>query len=59
MRAWEVISGRRKEALDTLTYSYAARQLVGLDMERQESDLTRRDAPQKFPTVDKSAWLER
>lgn len=60
MRVWEVISGRRNEALDTLAYSYAARQLVGLDMERRESDLMRKDGPKKAPpTVVKSAWLER
>jgi phage terminase large subunit GpA-like protein len=59
MRVWEVISGRRNEALDTLAYSYAARQLVGLDMERREADLARKDGPKKAPTVVKSAWLER
>ncbi|WP_417809946.1 phage terminase large subunit family protein [Thioclava sp.] len=57
MRVWEVISGRRNEALDTLAYSYAARQLVGLDMERRESDLARKDGPKKAPTVVKSAWI--
>ncbi|WP_073035247.1 terminase gpA endonuclease subunit [Roseovarius pacificus] len=58
-RVWEVISSRRNEVLDTLAYSYAARQLVGLDMERRESDLQRKDGPKKAPTVVKSAWLER
>lgn len=57
MRVWEVISGRRNEALDTLSYSYAARQLVGLDMERRADDLCRKDGPRKVPTVVKSAWL--
>jgi len=59
VRVWEVISGRRNEALDTLAYSYAARQVVGLDMERQESDLMRKDGPKKAPLVVNSAWLSR
>lgn len=50
---------RRNGALEIFAYSYAPRQIVGLDMGRWESDLARKDGPKKARTVIKSAWLER
>lgn len=58
VRRWEVISGRRNEALDTLVYAFAARQLVGVDMERRADDLASVCGPQKRPKVIRSAWLD-
>ena len=58
-RGWEVISGRRNEALDTLGYSYAARGLVGLDLDRRESDLASVTGARKAATVIRSAWIDR
>lgn len=57
VKTWELTSGRRNEALDTLTYSYAARGLVGLDLDRRERGLGSVTLPQKPDTVFKSAWL--
>ena len=56
-RTWEVISGRRNEALDTLGYSYAARGLVGVHIDRRESDLASVTGARKTATVVKSKWL--
>ena len=58
VKRWEVISGRRNEALDTLTYSHAARGLVGVDMERRASDLARVTGSEKPSMVIKSKWLD-
>lgn len=46
IRAFEKISGRRNETLDTLTYAYAARQLVQIDMERWETELAQSNKTQ-------------
>jgi phage terminase large subunit GpA-like protein len=59
VKRWEVISGRRNEALDTLTYSYAARGLVGVDMERRADDLASVTGPTKPSMVVKSKWLSK
>ncbi|SIN74340.1 phage terminase large subunit family protein [Vannielia litorea] len=59
IRRWEVISGRRNEALDTLVYSYAARGLVGLDVERREADLASVTGGEKRARVIRSNWLGR
>lgn len=58
IRAWEVISGRRNEALDTLVYAYAARGLVGMDLERREADLASVTGARKPASVIRSKWLE-
>lgn len=58
VKKWELTSGRRNEALDTLTYSYAARGLVGLDLDRRESDLASVSGPPLRMTVARSKWLE-
>jgi len=58
VRRWEVISGRRNEALDTLVYAFAARQLVGVDLDRRADDLERADGPKRVPKVIRSAWMD-
>lgn len=59
-RRWEVISGRRNEALDTLTYAIAARQLVGVDLGRREEEVASAGAVAKAPpSVIRSKWLDR
>ena len=49
MQVLGVISGRRNKTLDTSAYSYATRLLVGLDMERRESNLMCKDGPKNGP----------
>lgn len=56
-RAWEVISGRRNEALDTLVYAFAARGLIGLDLSRREAELGSVTGAEKRATVARSKWL--
>lgn len=58
VKRWEITSGRRNEALDTLTYSYAARGLVGTDLVRREADLARVTGFLKPAMVARSKWLE-
>lgn len=58
VKKWELTSGRRNEALDTLTYSYAARGLVGLDLNRRADDLASVSGPQTRTTVARSKWLD-
>ncbi|GGL52195.1 terminase [Wenxinia marina] len=57
VRRWEVVSGRRNEALDTLVYAYGARGLIGADVERREAELGKVTGPPKPVTVVKSRWL--
>lgn len=59
VKTWELTSGWRNEELDTLTYCYAARGLVGLDLDRREGDLARKEGPKTAPKMVNSAWLER
>nr|WP_306266472.1 phage terminase large subunit family protein [Pararhizobium sp. IMCC3301] len=59
VRAFERIPGRRVETLDCLVYAWAARQLVGLDLERRETDLSRANGPEKRPAIIRSSWMER
>lgn len=56
-RVWQVISGRRNEALDTLCYSYAARKLVGLDLDSRQRDLASVTGMRKSSLAIKSKWL--
>lgn len=59
-RSFERISGKRAEALDCLVYSFAARGLVNMDLDRREADLQSAAAPtSKAPSVIKSPWVER
>ena len=52
------ISGRRAEALDCVTYAFAARQVFHLDPERRAADLASAAAPRRAQMVSKSKWLE-
>ena len=56
-KIWELISGRRNESLDTLTYNIAARQLLPQDLGRLEAVSRGKETPRQ--TVVKSKWLER
>lgn len=58
VRRFERIPGRRVEALDCLTYAFAARQLAGLDLGRRESELSDVTGAAKRPAVIRSAWLD-
>jgi len=51
------ISGRRAEALDCVTYAFAARQVFHLDADRRGSELATASAPQKAAMVSRSKWL--
>lgn len=58
-RAFVRFPGRRSEALDCLVYSFAARQLVNLDLDRRADELASAIMPKKPPAVIRSAWLNR
>ena len=53
------IVGRRAEALDCVVYGMAARALVGVAVDRRESELASKSLPKPTSTVIKSTWLER
>lgn len=57
IKLWEVTDVRRNDALDALTYSYAAHGLAGLDIECREADLGNVVVPAKRKFVVRSAWL--
>ncbi len=59
IRAFERIPRRRSEALDCVVYSFAARQLVNLDLDRREEEMASPIMPQRPPQVIRSAWLGR
>jgi phage terminase large subunit GpA-like protein len=58
-RAFERIPGRRAECLDALTYSLAARNLINVDLDRREGELSSQAAPVAPPAVIRSKWLNR
>ncbi|BBU54068.1 hypothetical protein KU6B_03330 [Mameliella alba] len=51
------IKGKRAETLDATVYAWAARQLVGQNVERRAEELETKTAPQRTPRVVKSRWL--
>jgi phage terminase large subunit GpA-like protein len=57
---WHRNSGMRAEALDCVIYALAARQLLTLNLDRREAELstTKMLAPQ-ISSVIKSKWLTR
>ena len=57
-RFWR-IQGQRAETLDATVYALAARQLVGMGLDRREEELASVTLPKKPVTVIKSAWLNR
>jgi len=56
---FERIPGRRAETLDACVYAWAARSLVGMNLDRRAEELASAAAPPPRPTVIKSAWLSR
>jgi phage terminase large subunit GpA-like protein len=56
---FERIKGKRAETLDATVYAWAARQLIGVNIERRAEELASPAAPKKAPAVIKSAWLGR
>lgn len=60
VRSFVRIPGRRAEALDCVTYAYAARQIVNLDFDRRRDELGTLAAPaaRRAPVL-QSAWMQR
>lgn len=59
VRRFERIPGKRAETLDGTVYAWAARQLVGMDLDRREAEVGAIIMPERRPNVIKSAWLNR
>lgn len=57
VRRFERIPGKRAEALDAAVYAFAARTLVGMDLNRRVVDLASPTMAKKAPTIIRSAWL--
>lgn len=57
VRAFEQNSGHRGEVLDFVVYSFAARQLVKLDLGRREKEIASPIMPKRLPSVVHIAWL--
>lgn len=55
---FERIKGKRAETLDATVYAWAARQLIGMNLDRREEELASRAAPKRQPAVVKSRWLQ-
>jgi phage terminase large subunit GpA-like protein len=49
----------RAEALDAFCYALAAREIVSLDLDRREAELTSGRPTEARPRVYKSQWLNR
>lgn len=54
---FERVKGKRAETLDATVYAWAARQIVGQNVERRAEELETKAAPQRAPQVVKSRWL--
>lgn len=54
---FERIKGKRAETLDSCVYAWAARALIGMNLDRREEELSTAAAPPATPTVVRSAWL--
>jgi phage terminase large subunit GpA-like protein len=59
VRRFERIAGKQAETLDATVYALAARQLIGMNLDRREEELASVTLPKKPATVIKSAWLNR
>jgi phage terminase large subunit GpA-like protein len=57
VRRFERIPGKRAETLDATVYALAARNLIGLDIERRAADLSTPAATPKPKAVIRSSWL--
>ena len=56
---FERVPGRRAETLDCCVYGWAARSLIGLNLDRRAEELSSAAAGLPRPTVIKSAWMNR
>jgi len=54
---FERIKGKRAETLDATVYAWAARQLLGQNVEQRAEELATRAVPRPEPTVARSKWL--
>lgn len=54
---FERIKGKRAETLDATVYAWAARQLIGVNLDRRAEELSSEAAPKKQPVIVRSAWL--
>ncbi|MHA6644631.1 phage terminase large subunit family protein [Mesorhizobium sp. A623] len=57
-RSFQRIPGRRAETLDSTILAIGARNLVNLNLDRREEELSSLAAPKKIPAVIRSTWLE-
>ncbi len=58
-RRFERIPGRLAEALDASVYALAAKAAINVDPARRSEELKGNPVAQPFPTVIRSAWLEK
>jgi len=56
---FERIKGKRAETLDGVVYAWAARSLIGMNLDRRKEDLSTVAAPAVRTTTIKSNWLQR
>jgi len=56
---FERIKGKRAETLDGVVYAWAARSLIGMNLDRREEELSSAAAPVAKATVVRSSWLTR
>jgi len=56
---FERIPGKRAEALDATIYAWAARSLVGINLDSREAQLSSPAAPKPAPRVTQSSFMQR
>ncbi|SLN35696.1 Phage terminase large subunit (GpA) [Aquimixticola soesokkakensis] len=56
---FERIKGKRAETLDATVYAWAARQLIGVNLDRRAEELSSEAAPKRQPQIVRSTWLNR
>ena len=59
VRRYERIPGKRAEALDALTYSFAARQACVVQLDQRAAELASPTPPPRAPQVHRSQWMSR
>ena len=59
VRTFERIPGRRAEALDALTYAFAARQAAPVQLDQRAEELRQATPPERKPQVFRSEWMQR
>ena len=55
--SWERIPGKRAEALDCVVYALAVRNLVGVNLDNREKELSDQGRTVPRQTIVKSNWL--